>query len=67
MSNAFCNSNIVPVKFPALFVTIPPRSIPNPANISLATLVGLISDAKDDLIAFAPSDALIPPSFIAVK
>ena len=67
MSSAFCNSNIVAVKFPALLVTIPPKSIPNPANISFATLVGLMRDAKDDLIAFAPSDALIPPSFIAVK
>ena len=30
------------------------------------TLVGLISDASADLRAFAPSAALIPPSFIAV-
>ena len=41
--------------------------MPNPANISVATLVGLIRDAIADLIAFAPSAALTPPSFIAVR
>jgi hypothetical protein len=40
---------------------------PKPANISLAFLLGLINDARPDLSALAPSDALIPPSFIAVK
>ena len=58
---------MVAVRFPALLVTICSKLIPSPMNISFATLVGLISEAKDDLIAFAPSDALIPPSFIAVK
>ena len=43
------------------------NDIPNPANISFATLVGLIKDASPDFKALAPSDALIPPSLIAVK
>ena len=30
-------------------------------------MLGLINDARPDLSALAPSDALIPPSFIAVK
>ena len=66
-SSADCNAIIVSVRFPALSFTIPLRSIPNPANCSVATLVGLMSDAIADLIAFAPSDAFTPPSFIAVK
>ena len=37
------------------------------ASILLAFSVGLINDARPDLSALAPSDALIPPSFIAVK
>ena len=41
--------------------------MPNPLNFSTATFVGLIKDASADLRAFAPSDALIPPSRIAVK
>ena len=40
--------------------------IPRPASISLAFLDGLIIEARPDLSALAPSDALIPPSFIAV-
>ena len=41
--------------------------IPKPLSISLATPVGLISDARPDFRALAPSDALIPPSRIAVS
>ena len=46
---------------------MPEIFIPNPASISLAFLVGLINDARPDLSALAPSEALIPPSFMAVK
>ena len=67
LSNAFCKDIIVPVKSPAFDDTIPAKSIPNPLNISFATLVGLIRDANADLIAFAPSEAFTPPSFIAVR
>ena len=67
LSKDFCSATIVPVRSPALDVTIPAISIPNPANISLATFVGLIRDAIADLIALAPSEAFTPPSFIAVR
>ena len=40
---------------------------PMPASMSLAFLLGLINDARPDLSALAPSDALMPPSFMAVK
>ena len=40
--------------------------MPKPKSISFAFPVGLIKDARPDLSALAPSDALIPPSFIAV-
>ena len=40
-------------------------SIPKSLSIPLALLVGLIRDARPDFNAFAPSDALIPPSFMA--
>ena len=66
-SSESLSAMIVPVKLPAFLSTIPPRSIPNPVNISFATLVGLIIDANADLSALAPSEALIPPSRIAVK
>ena len=36
-----------------------------PCNIADAFVVGLINAARPDLSALAPSDALIPPSFIA--
>ena len=36
-------------------------------NCSFATFVGLMIDANADFKAFAPSDALIPPSRIAVR
>jgi hypothetical protein len=65
-SRAVCSSRIIPVKSPALSLTIFLRLIPIPANCSCATFVGLISDASADFKALAPSDALIPPSFIAV-
>ena len=39
--------------------------MPKPFIISFALSVGLIRDARPDLSAFAPSDALTPPSFIA--
>ena len=52
---------------PALPSTIPRTFIPYPASISDAFLVGLINAARPDLSALAPSDALIPPSFIAVR
>ena len=66
-SKAACKDKIVSVRFPAFLSTIPFKSIPILANCSVATLVGLISDAIADLIAFAPSDAFTPPSFIAVR
>ena len=40
--------------------------IPKSESIPLAFLVGLIIEARPDLSALAPSDALMPPSFIAV-
>ena len=40
--------------------------MPNPANIPVATLVGLINAPSADFNAFAPSPAAIPPSLIAV-
>ena len=52
---------------PAFSLTIPSKSIPNVLNCPTALSVGLIKDASPDLSAFAPSDALIPPSRIAVK
>ena len=41
--------------------------MPKPWNFSTALSVGLIKDARADFNAFAPSDALIPPSRIAVR
>ena len=48
-------------------LTISFKLIPIAPNDSCATFVGLINDARADFKALAPSDALIPPSFIAVK
>ena len=45
---------------PLIFI---PRSPKNFEDFS----DGLIREAKPDFSAFAPSDALIPPSFIAVR
>ena len=67
VSNALANPTTVPFKSPALLLTIPLILIPRPASISDAFLEGLIIDASPDLSALAPSDALIPPSFIAVR
>ena len=67
LSRAFAKSTTVFFRFPLSASTIPLILIPNPASILLAVLVGLIRDAKPDLSAFAPSEALIPPSFMAVR
>ena len=40
---------------------------PSPASIADAFLLGLINAARPDFNALAPSDALMPPSFIAVR
>ena len=62
---ALANSITVAFRSPLFFSTIAVALIPNPASISDAFPVGLINAARPDLSAFAPSDALIPPSFIA--
>ena len=41
--------------------------MPKPESILVAFEVGLMSDARPDFRALAPSDALIPPSRIAVR
>ena len=41
--------------------------MPRSPSIPAAFLDGLINDARPDLSALAPSDALIPPSFMAVR
>ena len=56
----------VALKSPLFFSTIPRILIPTVASISDAFLLGLMIDARPDFNAFAPSAALIPPSFIAV-
>ena len=63
--SASANSITVAFKSPLLFTTISLALIPKPLSISDALPVGLISAARPDLRALAPSDALIPPSFIA--
>ena len=62
---ALANSTTVAFKLPLFLSTIAVALIPNPLSMSDAFLVGLINAARPDLSAFAPSDALIPPSFIA--
>ena len=52
---------------PLFASTIPLILTPRFPRKSLAFLDGLIKDARPDLSALAPSDALIPPSFIAVR
>ena len=47
--------------------TIPLIFIPRPPSILDAFSDGLIKDARPDLSALAPSEALMPPSFIAVR
>ena len=67
MSSAFAKSITMPFTSPLLDSTIPFRLIPKPFMNSDAFSVGLISDARPDLSALALSDALIPPSFMAVR
>ena len=67
VSNAFAKSITVCFKFPTLPSTIPFILIPRSASIAAALSDGLIKDASPDLSALAPSDALIPPSRIAVR
>ena len=52
---------------PLFASTIPLILIPRLPRNALALAEGLIKDARPDLSAFAPSDALMPPSFIAVR
>ena len=66
VSNALASPTTVPFKFPALLSTIPLMLIPRSARNSLVFFAGLIIEARPDLSALAPSEALIPPSFIAV-
>ena len=66
MSSALASPTTVPFRSPALLSTIPFMLIPRPARNSLVFFAGLIIEARPDLSALAPSDALIPPSFIAV-
>ena len=67
MSSACAKPTTIFFTFPLFASTIPVMLIPISISIALAFLVGLIRDARPDLSALAPSDALIPPSFIAVK
>ena len=65
MSRALAKSTTTPLTSPAFASIIPLRFTPKPLSMSLALCVGLIKDARPDFRALAPSDALIPPSFIA--
>ena len=56
----------MPFRSPLFASTTPLILIPIAASISEVFFVGLIIEARPDFNAFAPSDALIPPSFIAV-
>ena len=67
VSKALAIPITVALTSPLLFSTIPLTLILKPARKSDAFLLGLIMDARPDLSALAPSDALIPPSFIAVR
>ena len=66
-SKAFCRSINKPVVSPVFLATIPITSIPKSDIIPTVCFVGLIRDARPDFKALAPSDALTPPSLIAVK
>ena len=57
----------VSLTLPALPSTMPVIFIPRSLRNAAAFLLGLIKEARPDFSAFAPSDALIPPSFIAVR
>ena len=67
VSSACANPITVFFISPLFASTIPFKLIPKPASIADTFLVGLIIAARPDLSALAPSDALIPPSFIAVR
>ena len=67
LSRAFAKSITIPFTSPLLESTMPLRLMPKPCINSEAFSVGLISEARPDLRALAPSDALIPPSFMAVR
>ena len=64
---ASAKSLMIPMKFPLFWLTMASRSMPNLATFSRADFAGLISDARPDLRAFAPSAAETPPSRIAVS
>ena len=67
MSRASAKSITTPFTSPLLASTIPAMLMPSFCRNSEDTFVGLIREARPDFSAFAPSEALIPPSFIAVK
>ena len=67
VSNACANWITVFFMSPWFPSTISLMLTPRPASILDAFSDGLIKDARPDLSALAPSDALIPPSFIAVR
>ena len=67
VSNAVASARTVALISPLFASTIPLRLIPNPASICVAFSVGLIILERPDFRALAPSEALIPPSRIAVK
>ena len=67
VSSAFAKSTTVDLTSPAFASTIPLIFTPRPMSIFDAFSDGLIKEARPDLSALAPSDALIPPSFIAVR
>ena len=57
----------VPLMSPAFASTMPFRFIPRSSKNFADFSAGLINEARPDLSAFAPSEALMPPSRIAVK
>ena len=67
VSNALEKSITVFLMFPLLVSTIALMFTPSFPRNAAAFSDGLIKDARPDFKALAPSDALIPPSFIAVK
>ena len=67
VSRAEAKSRTSPLTSPLFDSTMFLTFMPNPASMSAAFPVGLISAARPDFKALAPSDALIPPSRIAVR
>ena len=65
--NSSFNAITVLTKSPAFALTIPSIFTPNEFNTSVVFCAGLIIDARPDLSALADSEALIPPSRIAVR